>query len=82
VRRAEGHELDEAAEALVPTTAIGHLLEPDGAAKLIRRIERGIPKRPAAAWMWRAVKRKRGLISQQQRACRCRRCPDPALAFD
>ena len=44
VRRAEGHELDEAAAALVPTTAIGRLLEPDGAAKLIRRIERGNPE--------------------------------------
>jgi hypothetical protein len=42
VRRAEGHEPDEAAAALVPTTAIGRLLEPDEAAKLIRRLERGI----------------------------------------
>jgi hypothetical protein len=39
--------------------AIGRLLSQDEAAKLIRRIERGIPKRPATASARRAVKRKR-----------------------
>jgi hypothetical protein len=46
---AEGHELDEAATALVPDTAIGRLLNQEEAAKLIRRFERGIPERAAAA---------------------------------
>jgi hypothetical protein len=35
------------------------MLDRDEAAKLIRRIERGIPKWPAAASVWRMVKRKR-----------------------
>jgi hypothetical protein len=56
---AEGHELDEATAALVPDAAIGRLLSQDEAAKLIRRLERGIPKRPTAASVRRAVKRKR-----------------------
>jgi hypothetical protein len=56
----EGHELDEAAAALVPATAIGRLLDQEEATKLIRRIEREIPKRPAAASMKRRrAKRKR-----------------------
>jgi hypothetical protein len=46
----EGHKLNEATAALVPNTAIGRLL---------RHLERGIPKRPAAASVRRAVKRKR-----------------------
>jgi hypothetical protein len=45
----EGHELDRDSTALVPATAIGRMLNQDEAAKLIKRIERGIPKRPAAA---------------------------------
>ena len=40
----EGHELDEESAALVPATAIGRMLDQDEAAKLIQRIERGIPK--------------------------------------
>ena len=55
----EGHELDQEAAALVPASAIGRMLDQDEAAKLIRRLERGIPKRPAAASVRRAVKRKR-----------------------
>jgi hypothetical protein len=55
----EGHELDREAAALVPATAIGRLLDQDEAAKLIRRLERQIPKRAAAASVRRAVKRKR-----------------------
>jgi hypothetical protein len=35
------------------------MLDQDEAAKLIRRPERGIPKRPTAASVRRAVKRKR-----------------------
>lgn len=31
-----------------PATAIGHMLSQDEAAKLIKRMERGMPKRPAA----------------------------------
>jgi hypothetical protein len=44
----------------VPDTTIGRLLSQDDAAKLIRRLGREIPKRPAAA----SVRR----ISEQQRA--------------
>jgi hypothetical protein len=58
----EGHEeLDRASAALIPPSAIGRMLDQDEAAKLIRRIERGIPKRPPAPSVRRAVKRKRGL---------------------
>jgi hypothetical protein len=42
-----------------PPAAVGRMLDRDEAAKLIRRIERGIPKRPAAASVRRAVGRKR-----------------------
>jgi hypothetical protein len=56
---AEGHRLDREAAAIVPATAIVRMLDQDEAAKLIRRIERGIPKRPAAASVRRVVKRKR-----------------------
>jgi hypothetical protein len=56
----EGHQLDEASAALVPDTAIGRMLDQDEAAKLIRKLERGLPKRPAAASVRRrAVTRKR-----------------------
>ena len=55
----EGHQLDPESAALIPPTAIGHMLDRDEAAGLIRRIERGIPKRPAAASVRRMVKRKR-----------------------
>jgi hypothetical protein len=55
----EGHELNEEAAALVPTKAIGRMLDQDEAAKLIRRLERGIPKRPAAASVRRVVTRQR-----------------------
>jgi hypothetical protein len=51
----EGRELDEEATVLVPTKAIGRMLDQDEAAKLIRRLERGIPKRPAAASVRRMV---------------------------
>jgi hypothetical protein len=56
----EGHELDESAAA-VPDTVISRMLGQDEAAKLIRRIERGIPRRPAApsARVRQMVKRKR-----------------------
>jgi hypothetical protein len=46
---AEGHELDRETAALVPATAIGRLLDQEEATELIRRFERGIPKRAAAA---------------------------------
>jgi hypothetical protein len=52
---AEGHELDRATAGLVPATAIGRMLEQDEAANLIRRFERVIPKRTAAA----SVRRRR-----------------------
>jgi hypothetical protein len=55
----EGHELDRESAALVPAAALGRMLDQDEAAKLIRRLERGIPKRPAAASVRRMVKRKR-----------------------
>jgi len=48
-----------ASAPLIPPTAVGRMLDCDEAAKLIRRIERGIPKRPAAAAVRRAVRRKR-----------------------
>jgi hypothetical protein len=50
----EGHELDHDTAARVPDTAIGRMLYQDEGAQLIRRMERGIPKRPAA----RSVKRR------------------------
>jgi len=43
--------------ALVPATAFGRMLSRKEAAKLIRQLERGIPKRSAAASVRRAVKR-------------------------
>jgi hypothetical protein len=46
----------------VPARAIGRLLDQDEAAKLIRRLERGIPKRAAAASVKRVVKRKRAAL--------------------
>jgi hypothetical protein len=46
---AEGHKLDRETAELVPATAIGRMLEQDEAARLIRRFEREIPKRPLAA---------------------------------
>jgi hypothetical protein len=54
----EGHELDLKSAALVPATAIGRMLDQDEAANLIRQLERVIPKRPAAASVRRAVKRR------------------------
>ena len=57
---AEGHELDQKSAAMVPATSIGRMLDQDEAAALIREIERGIPKRPAAASVKRrAARRKR-----------------------
>jgi hypothetical protein len=41
---AEGHELDAAASAKVPPAAMGRMLSPAEAAKLIRRLERTTPK--------------------------------------
>jgi hypothetical protein len=52
-----GHELDQV-PALVPASSNGRMLSQDEAARLIRRFERGIPKRPVAASARRAVKRK------------------------
>ena len=46
---AEGHELDPATAALTPPDAIGRMLSQEEAAKLIRRLEREIPKRKPAA---------------------------------
>jgi hypothetical protein len=54
----EGHEMGDAAE-LVPANAMGRMLSQDEAAKLIRRLERGIPKRPAAASVRRVLMRRR-----------------------
>jgi hypothetical protein len=55
----EGHET-RPQERLVPAMAVGRMIDQDEAANLIRRIERGLPKRPAAASVRRrAVKRKR-----------------------
>jgi hypothetical protein len=59
---AEGPELDLETAALVPATAMGRMLGQEEAAKLIRRFERGIPKRAAAASVKRAVKRKRAAL--------------------
>lgn len=56
---AEGHRLDREAAAIVPVTAIGRMLDQVEAGELIRRLERGIPKRAAAASVKRAAKRKR-----------------------
>jgi hypothetical protein len=55
----EGHKLDHATAALLPDTAIGRMLSPDEAARLVRKIERQIPKRPPAPSVkWRAATRK------------------------
>ena len=59
----ESHELDEESAAVVPDTVIGRMLDQNEAAKLIRRLERGIPKRPAAASVRRVVKQKRQAAS-------------------
>jgi hypothetical protein len=59
---AEGHELDRETAGLVPATAIGRMLDQDEAATLIRRFERGIPKRAAAASLKRPAKRKRSAL--------------------
>jgi hypothetical protein len=57
---AEGHELHRETAAIVPATAIGRMLSQEEGAALIRRLEHGIPKSPAAASVKRrAVKRKR-----------------------
>jgi hypothetical protein len=56
----EEHELDPESVALIPATAVGRMLDRDEAAKLIRRIERGIPRRPAGATCGQA---KAGLAS-------------------
>jgi hypothetical protein len=52
-------KLDRDTAALVPATAIGRLLGREEAARLLCRIESRIPKRPPAASVRRAVKRKR-----------------------
>jgi hypothetical protein len=44
----EGHQVDAARAMLIPDTAIGRMLTPDEAEKVIRRIARGIRKRPPA----------------------------------
>ena len=54
----EGHQLDRESAALVPPTAIGRMLDQEEAAELIRRLKRGIPKRPAAASVRRTMKRR------------------------
>jgi hypothetical protein len=56
----EDHELDAETAVLVPTTAMGCMLDQGEAAMLIRRFERGmIPKRAAAASVRRLTRRKR-----------------------
>jgi hypothetical protein len=54
----EGHELDQEAAALVPAKAMGRMLDQDEGATLIRQLERGIPKRAAAASVKRPAKRR------------------------
>jgi hypothetical protein len=51
----EGHELARESARLVPARAIGRMLDQDEAADLIRRFERGIPKRPAAGSVRRNI---------------------------
>jgi hypothetical protein len=43
-RFSEGRKLDTTAAAMVPCPAIGRMLKPHEARKLIRKMERGIPK--------------------------------------
>ena len=45
----EGQKFDEASAALIPDSEIGRILSLDEATKLIRKLEREIPKRAAAA---------------------------------
>ena len=56
----EGHELDDKSAALVPAEAIGRMLSLEESGKIIRKIERGVPKRAAAASMtrWGSVRRR------------------------
>jgi hypothetical protein len=57
---AEGHEIDHATAAMIPTAARGRLLAPEEAAKLLLQLERKIRKRPRAASVRRrAADRKR-----------------------
>ena len=50
----DGHELEGDSATLVPPSAIGRTLPPEEAVRIIRRIERWIPKRAAAASVtWR-----------------------------
>ncbi len=53
----EAHELDGDSAALVPVDLIGRLLSLEEASKVMRRLERAVPKRAAAA----SVKR-RGVV--------------------
>jgi hypothetical protein len=55
----EGHELDDGSAAAVPGTMVRRMLNQEEAAKLIRRIDRAIPRRPAAASVRAQVKRNR-----------------------
>ena len=45
----EGQKFDEASAAPIPDSEIGRILSLDEATKLIRKLEREIPKRAAAA---------------------------------
>jgi hypothetical protein len=60
-RLCQGHELDPVTAKLVPAAAIGRMLKPNEATKLLRKIESQIPKRPPAASVKRRqATRKRG----------------------
>jgi hypothetical protein len=58
----DGHELDGATAAVIPPDAIGRMLSLEEASKIIRKLERGIPKRAAAASVKRraSVRRRAG----------------------
>jgi hypothetical protein len=45
----EGYELDRESADLIPIEVIGRMLKPEEVRNLIRKLERGIPKRAAAA---------------------------------
>ena len=59
----EGQKFDEASAALIPDSEIGRILSLDEATKLIRMLEREIPKRAAAA----SVKRRGSVRTRARR---------------
>jgi hypothetical protein len=54
----DGHELEGDSATLVPPSAVGRMLSLEEAGNIVRRLERWIPKRAAAASVKRAYVRR------------------------